>query len=216
MKKKRSKCSIFYDSTKNKIRKQEQTMQFYQLNENNRIKSPHPSNSSQNIVPKNNKSAFATHSDNTHHNQFSRHIISPLISIDGSLESDTFYQANSNTGSGFTYKRKDEKRTYLYGFTDSRFIYFLGKLEPRAYLIFVTLIALLILEDLNETEGKIIFAFISNVADSMQTVIEQEVILNSYNLKNFQREQGAALQKDFDLLFAELNQLKKEISSLNR
>ena len=207
MKNKRPKTSNFYNSTKNKRRKQDKMINFYNQKENNHSK---PNFSNPKMINKNGKSGFFVNSQYTaNKNASTRHIISPLLSEDGGLGI-----ASDSDGSGFTYKRKAEKRTYLYGFTDSKFIYFLGKLEPRAYLIFVTLIALLILEELNETEGKIIFAFVSNVADSMQTVIEQEVILNSYNLKIFQREQGDALQKDFDTLYTEINQLKREMSQL--
>ena len=171
--------------------------------------------SNQNITNKNGMSDFFNHPHyTTHNNTSTRHIMSPLVSEDGGLGPETTYKMKGGLGSGYTYKRKEPKQAYLYGFTNSRFIYFLGIMDPRTYLIFVTLIALLILEDLNQTEGKIIFAFISNVADSMQTIIEQEVILNSYNLKVFQREQGKALQKDFDTLYSEINRLKKEISHL--
>jgi hypothetical protein len=192
VKNKRSKSSNFYyDSTKNKRRKQEKMLNFYKQ----KISSPLQSD----FLNQNNPHY------NTGNNTSTRHIASPLIGQYSALDSE---------GSGFTYKRKEEKRTYLYGFTNSKFIYFLGELEPRAYLIFVTLIALLILEDLNQTEGAIIFAFISNIGDAMETVIEQEVILNSYHLQKFQREQGKALQKDFDKLYREINQLKKEMSHL--
>jgi len=216
VKNKRLKSSIFYDSTKNKSRKQAKKINFYKQNENKSIKSNNIPYLNQNTTNENGLSSFFINPNPaTRNNTSTRHITSPLISEDGGgLGSDGIYKMKNGLGSGFTYKRKAEKQTYLYGFTDSRFIYFLGIMEPRAYLIFVTLIALLILEDLNETEGKIIFAFVSNVADSMQTVIEQEVILNSYNLKKFQREQGAALQKDFDTLFAEINQLKREVNQL--
>ena len=216
MKNKRLKSSIFYDSTKNKSRKQAKKLNFYKQNENKSIKSTNIPYLKQNITNENGVGSFfinPNYADRS--NTSNRHATSPLITEDGGeTGADYTYKMKSGLGSGFTYKRKAEKRTYLYGFTDSRFIYFLGIMEPRAYLIFVTLIALLILEDLNATEGKIIFAFVSNVADAMQTVIEQDVILNSYNLKVFQQEQGAALQKDFDTLFAEINQLKREINQL--
>ena len=217
MKNKRPKSSIFNDSTKNKRRKQERVATFYHQKGKNHIKPNNQAFLNPNMRGENEvMSGFFSYSnkDANYKKIPTRHIISPLITDDGGPEPDYTYKMKSGLGSGHTYKRKEEKRTYLYGFTDSRFIYFLGKMEPRAYLIFVTLIALLILEDLNETEGKIIFAFISNVADSMQTVIEQEVILNSYNLKIFQREQGAALQKDFDTLYSQIDQLKREISYL--
>jgi cell division protein FtsB len=87
-------------------------------------------------------------------------------------------------------------------------------MEPRTYLIFITLIALLIMEDLNEAERLIIYRFTLNVAYAMGAIVDQEVILEAYHLKTFQREQGAALQKDFDTLYAEINRLKKEISRL--
>ena len=212
MKNKRSKNSIFYDSTKKKRRKQEKGMNFYKQNKNNHPKSNDMPFPSQNIPNKNGMNSFFINPNDTTYNKASlRHQVSPIIS-DGSFSD--LSGDSSISGSGHSYKRKEEKRVYLYGFTDSKFIYFLGKLDPRSYLIFVTLIALLILEDLNETESKIIFAFLSNVSDAMQTIVEQEVILNSYHLKVFQRDQGAALQNDFDTLYSQINQLKREVRQL--
>lgn len=153
---------------------------------------------------------FYKQNENSHTS--TRKSISPVIGEGGSFGSSYTYKGA--LGSGYTYKRKEAERTYLYGFTNSRLIYFLGVMEPRAYLVFVTLIALLILEDLNEDESFIIYRFVLNVAYAMGAVVDQEVILNAYNLKHFQREQGAALQKDFETLYAEINRLKKEMSHL--
>ena len=208
MKNKQSKSSVFYKSTKNKNRNQEKLVNFHKQSEDACTNISNSSVFSKNEKNKSKIDGFFT----DHHlgmqnksNASTRHPLSHFFSDDGIPDLG---------GSGHTYKKKKEKRTYLYGFTDSKFIYFLATLEPRTYLIFVTLIGLLLTEDLNETESKIIFFFISNVADTMQTIVEQEVVLNSYNLKKFQREQGAALQKDFDTLYAQIDQLKREISQL--
>ena len=205
MKNKQCKSSIFYKSTKNKNRNQEKSVNFRKQSKNIHIKTSNLTFSGRNIANKNKIGEYFTDHHYAINNGSMQHIIPPAISENG---------ASDLSGSGHTYKRKEEKRTYLYGFTDSKFIYFLGTLEPRAYLIFVTLIALLITEDLNDTENKIIFFFISNIADAMQTIVEQEVVLNNYNLKKYQREHGAALQKDFDTLYALIDQLKREISHL--
>ena len=208
MKNKQSKSSVFYKSTKNKNRNQEKLVNFHNQSKDICAKASNSGLFSKNETNKSRMGDFFTehhHSMQNHNNGSTRHLFSHFFSDDGIPNVD---------GSGHTYKKKGEKRTYLYGFTDSKFIYFLGTLKPRAYLIFVTLIGLLLTEDLNETESKIIFFFISNVADTMQTIVEQEVVLNSYNLKKFQREQGDALQKDFDTLYAQIDQLKREISYL--
>ena len=125
-------------------------------------------------------------------------------------------QEDEEIQSDFSYNNEEEKGSYRYGFTNSTFIYFLGTLDPKSYLLFVTVIALLIIEDLNETESKIIFAFIMNIADTMQTLVEQEIILQSYRLGVQRRTQGKALQKDFDTIYAELNQLKKAVNVQKR
>ena len=205
MKNKQSKSSVFYKSTKNKNRNQGKSVNFHKQSKNIHIKTFNSTFFSENATNKNEMDQSFTDHHYAINNGSNRHIIPPFISENG---------VSDLGGSGHTYKRKEEKRAYLYGFTDSKFIYFLGTLDPRAYLIFITLITLLILEDLNDTEGRIIFFFISNIADAMQTVVEQQVVLNNYNFKKYQREHGAALQKDFDTLYAHINQLKKEISHL--
>lgn len=114
--------------------------------------------------------------------------------------------------SQYTYRKGEAQKNYLYDFTDSKFISFLGNLKPKSYLVFITLIALLITEDLNETETKIICAFILNTADTMLTLVEQEVILNSYKQKKEARELGNALHHDLQTIYDELDQLKKKLS----
>jgi len=110
-----------------------------------------------------------------------------------------------------TYK-KEEKETYCYDFTNYRLIYVLGTMEPKIYLIFITIIALLIAEDLNKTERKIVYAFFLNLGDTLQTIVEQDEILKGVEDDKEARELGSALDQDFSTLFKEVNQLKKAIS----
>jgi len=177
VKNKRSKSSIFYDSTKNKRRKQEQNANFSQK-EHFRYK--HIGSNYRNTTPT---------------------AVGPFF-----IDDDALVRPD------FTYKKEEEKRTYLYGFTDSRFIHFLGHLTPKEYLLFVTIIGLLIVEDRNETEAKILYAFISNVADTMQTIVEQEVILSKYKHNNEAAKLNNALHQDFELIYAELEKIKRKLS----
>lgn len=114
--------------------------------------------------------------------------------------------------SDYTYKKEPQSQTYRFGFTDSSFLYFLAKLSPKQYLAFVTLVGLLLVEELNETESKILYAFISNVADTLQTVVEQEVILNNYNRTLESRALGEALHHDLAVLHAEIEKVKQQLS----
>ena len=194
MKNKRSKSSIFYDSTKNKSRKQEQNRNlegFYQKKFTGSEKITNFLHENQDSTQTSNKSSYRLHSS-----------IAPFLMN----EKETSFRPNYN------YK-KEEKQQYLYSFTNSKFIYFLGTLDPKSYLIFVTLIGLLIIEDLNQTETKIVFAFISNIADTMQTLVEQEVILESYKTAVEARELGNALNQDLETIYTELDKIKQKLST---
>ena len=192
MKNKRSKKSIFYDSTKNKRRRQEQKhnlQAFDTKNFTNPEKTTNSIGKKRNFYQENGKNSFRNHTS-----------VSPFFTDESAAPSRP----------DFTYK-SDEPKTYLYEFTNSRFIYFLGKLTPKQYLIFISLIALLITEDLNTTEAKIIFAFISNVADTIQTIVEQEVILFNYNNTKANRELRNAIHHDFETIYAELEKIRKSL-----
>ena len=108
----------------------------------------------------------------------------------------------------YEYEKGPEEQTYRYEFTDSRFIYFLGNLTPKQYLLFVNLIALMITEDMNNIERRIIYAFISNIADSIQTIFEQGVILEAYRQTRAIRELNNALHVDLQNIYAELKKVK--------
>ena len=193
MKNKRSKSSIFYDSTKNKRRKQEQSHDFQAFHEKK--------------IP-----IFAKDA------KFEQ-IQSPSFQWrknNDACRSSTavgpfFIDDESPSRPDFTYKKEAPKKVYLYGFTDSKFIHFLGNLSPKEYLLFITLIALLITEDLNETEAKIVYAFISNVADTMQTIVEQEIILSKYKHNKEAQQLNNALHHDFETIYAELDKIRKRL-----
>jgi len=197
VKNKRPKSSIFYDSTKKKRRKQEEIHHFQTFQKKNF------SNSEKITTASTKKQAyFQKKNENIYQHRASATAI-PLF-ID---EDDTPSRPN------YTYKKSEPQKTYLYGFTNSKFIYFLATLEPKAYLVFITLIALLITEDLNQTEAKIICAFILNTADTMLTIVEQEVILNNYNQRKESRALGNALHHDLETIYAELAKIKKKLSN---
>ena len=111
----------------------------------------------------------------------------------------------------YTYKKGEAERTYLYEFTNSRFLYFLGTLDPKSYLVFVTLIGLLISEDLNATEMKIVYAFISNIGDTILTLLEQEVILQNFRHQEDTRQLGNALDHDLKTIYAQLDKIKRKL-----
>jgi len=115
--------------------------------------------------------------------------------------------------SGYTYKKEEEK-TYCYEFTNYRLIYVLGTMESKVYLIFITVIALLIAEDLNKTERKIIYAFFLNLGDTLQTIVDQDEILKGVQDEKESRELGKALEQDLSTLYEEIKKLKKKIPNL--
>jgi len=193
VKKKRSKSSIFYDSTKNKRRKQEQTQYLNEFHERNAIKREHMINPKQQNTP-----FFHQNARNNHRNP-------------ASTAAGFFFTDEASQGSNYHYKKGKAPETYVYEFTNSKFIYFLGTLDPKAYLVFVTLIGLLITEDLNVTETKIIYAFISNIADTIQTLVEQEIILQNFRHSRATYEINTALQQDFETIYAQLAEIKKKL-----
>jgi len=195
VKNKRPKSSLFYDSTKNKRRKQEKSCNLNRFNNRNF------SISEKNTNPSMKKRHYA---HKTEGNLFRNHSASTPFFLDDSAPL---------TRPNYTYKKGEEKQTYCYDFTNSRFIYFLGKLEPKPYLVFVSLVSLLICEDLNVTETRIIYSFISNIADTIQTIFDQEVILNNYNQAKETRALNNALHEDFEQIYAELDNLKKKLSN---
>jgi len=185
VKNKRSKSSIFYNSTKNKRKKQEKNEnleEIYQKQE----KTPQ----------RNARSSYPG-------KQFSSRnptAIAPFITSEN----------NDFTRPSYTYRDTKATKTYLYDFTNSKFIYFLGSLDPKSYLLFVSLIALLITDELNRTEAKIIYAFISNISDTIQTIVEQEIILENHHQAIESREFKNALHHDLNTLYKELDKIKKK------
>ena len=193
MKNKRSKSSIFYNSTKKKRRIQEQNQhleEFYarKTADTEKYKDTRHKNGS-----------FFYRNNNYERNTMST-AVGPFF-----IDDEPFARSD------FTYKKDEPKRTYLYGFTNSKFIHFLGHLTPKEYLLFVTVIGLLIVEDRNETEAKILYAFISNVADTMQTLVEQEIILSKYQHNNEAVKLNNALHQDFETIYEELAKIKKKL-----
>jgi len=198
VKNKRSKNSIFYDSTKNKRRRQEQNHNLQAFNTKNFTSSEKttiPTEKERDYHYKNNKSMYRNHT-----------AVAPFFTS----EDIPSFESNTPSRPDYTYK-SEEPKTYLYEFTNSRFLYFLGNLTPKQYLVFITLIALLITEDLNSTEAKIVYAFISNVADTVQTIVEQEVILYNYKHAKANRALGNALHHDLETIYAELAKIKKKL-----
>ena len=199
MKNKRSKNSIFYDSTKNKRRRQELKHNLQAFDTKNFTNSE--------------KSTFSTGGKRSFHNKNGKNAYRNLTSVAPLFISEDMPSLDDDSPSrpDFTYKRDEPSRTYLYEFTNSRFIYFLGHLTPKEYVLFVTLVALLITEDLNETEAKIVYAFLSNVTDTMQTLVEQEIILSKYKHTKEARELNNALHHDFETIYAELAKIKERL-----
>lgn len=115
--------------------------------------------------------------------------------------------------SDYSYKKTEEKK-YRYEFTNYRLIYVLGTMESRVYLIFITVIALLIAEDLNKTERKIIYAFFLNLGDTLQTIVDQDEIIKGVQDEKESRELGNALDKDLSTLYEEINKLKRKAPNL--
>lgn len=133
-------------------------------------------------------------------------------SREGHTSAPFFMDSNSDTGDKqpkYKYEQPPETKIYCYDYTDSQFIYFLGQLKPKEYLLFITILAVLITENLNVTEKRIVFAFVSNLADTIQTLYEQEVILASYRQTKGIRDLNNALHIDFDNIYKEIGRLKR-------
>lgn len=193
MKNKWSKNSIFFNSTKNKVRKQgkiKQSERFYAKKTETYEKNTTFSQRAPYFRYENAKSNYRNATT-----------VGPFF-----IDDD-----DAPTRPNFSYKKDESRRVYRYGFTDSKFIHFLGHLTPKEYLLFVTIIGLLIVEERNETEAKILYAFISNVADTMQTIVEQEIILSKYNHNNEASKLNNALHQDFEIIYAELEKIKKRL-----
>jgi len=202
VKNKRSKSSIFFNSTKNKTRKQvksEHSQKFYVKETAHLGKNATFGQAEPHFRYKNIGSSYRNSTPTA---------VGPFF-VDG--DDSAYISDDGPTRPDFTYKKDKPKRTYIYGFTDSKFIHFLGHLTPKEYLLFVTIVGLLIVEDRNETEAKILYAFISNVADTMQTIVEQEVILSKYKHNNEAFLLNNALHQDFEIIYAELARIKKKL-----
>ena len=189
MKNKRPKSSIYYHSTKNKSQKQGQKSKINTF-EKKEFDSNHM------------KASFSEEKRFIYEN--------PKFKTERNTQIGNFLMddLDSPKRPDYTYKKEPATKTYQFGFTNSKFIYFLGKLTPKEYLLFVTLIGLLIVEDLNETEAKIIYAFTSNIADTMQTLVEQEIILGKYNHAEESNQLSNALHEEFEVIYEQMEKLR--------
>ena len=210
MKNKRSKNSIYYHSTKKKSRKQEK---FHNLHNFNKI--------SRNGLKNNKNNSEKLENNNKNNSRYPQSIGPFLIggefgnggsSQNASSSSSNFSSTNtSSTKSQYKYKTAKPTCPLKYGFTNSQFLCFLAKLKPKEYLVFVSIIAILLTDGLNDSEKKIIYAFISNITDAMQTLIEQEIMLHTYNSVKANNELRAALEIDLLYLQEELDKIKKRL-----
>jgi len=203
VKNKRQKSSIHHHSTKTKARKQEV------LSEKNIESSPFFDNDiffatvdKGSSKPKEGKNF--QWSRNTHGSAPFFMDNNPSM---GDLHSDDIKPEDLHPD--YKYEQKPETEKFCYEFTNSKFIYFLGTLKPKEYLVFITLIGALIVEPLNVNEKRIIFAFVSNLSDTIQALYEQEVILASYQQTKGLRDLNNALHIDFENIYREIGRLKR-------
>lgn len=113
------------------------------------------------------------------------------------------------TGSNYSYKAKTQKCYKYQNYTNSAFLYFLGKLSPKEYVVFITILGMIIVEPMNLTEIKVLYSFITNIANAVYDYVEQQTIIDNIKSIKTGKEQADALQKDFDTLYNEVNLLKK-------
>lgn len=208
MKNKRQKSSIYHHSTKTKARKQEVFPEFYTENPQVFDNQAFSATADQKIARGEQGKNF----------QWSRNIhgSAPFFMDTNASEGDLYSTdmpsddvKPEDLHPDYKYKQKSETETYCYDYTNSQFIYFLGQLKPKDYLLFITLGAMLITNPLNVTEKRIVFAFVSNLADSIQTLYEQEVILASYQQTKGIRDLNNALHMDFENIYREIGRLKR-------
>lgn len=209
MKNKRPKSSIHHHSTKTKARKQEV------LSEKNIESSPFFDNdiffaTVDKGLSKPKEGKNFQWSRNTHG--------SAAFFVDNNLNMGDIHSDDIPTDDvkpedlhpDYNYEQKSsETEKFCYEFTNSKFIYFLGTLKPKEYLVFITLIGALIVEPLNVNEKRIIFAFVSNLSDTIQALYEQEVILASYQQTKGLRDLNNALHIDFENIYREIGRLKR-------
>lgn len=115
--------------------------------------------------------------------------------------------------SGFNYKG-EEGCDYLYGFTNSEFIAFLGRLCPTEFIIIMTLISILISQPLNLNELSIIALFMEGLGDQLELLAEFRSIQTDIKEEDEQKEQNEAIQQDFNYIFQQLCAMQERINCL--
>ena len=115
--------------------------------------------------------------------------------------------------SGFEYFENNPPK-YLYEFTNSKFLYYIGTLDSITYLVVITIIAIAISEGMNRTEREVIFGLFLDIGDAMETIVDQDTIRVELEDKRENDERNRALQTDFDHLNSEIDRLRAEVGRL--
>ena len=109
--------------------------------------------------------------------------------------------------SGYKYKKEHNKK-YRYLFTNYKLFYYIYRMDANVYLIFTTLIAMLLSDGMNTIERKLLFSIFIDIGDAMRTIVIQDNIVEDVNNEASKRAEDAALQYDLDAIFAELERLR--------
>ncbi|MCL1948261.1 MAG: hypothetical protein FWF59_00790 [Turicibacter sp.] len=115
--------------------------------------------------------------------------------------------------SGFNYSDEEECE-FLYGFTNSEFIAFLGQLCPTEFLIIVSLITILITQTLNMDELSVIALFFEGLGDQLELLVEYDSIQADIKEAEEQKAHNKANQQDFEYIFQQLVIMQGQIKSL--
>jgi len=116
--------------------------------------------------------------------------------------------------SGFDYVGEDCNKDYLYGFTNSEFIAFLGNLCSTEFIIIITLITILIAESLNTNELSVIALTMEGIGDSLELLAEYRELQESIENEEENCKQQEAMQQDFNYINQQLSLMQARITCL--
>lgn len=115
--------------------------------------------------------------------------------------------------SGYSYG-EDNDCDYLYGFTNSEFLAFLGNLCPTDFIIIMGLISILIAQSLNLNELTVVTTLLEGVSETLE--VYQEIAEFQVGLKEGEetKEQNQAIQQDFAFINQQLCLMQQQINHL--
>jgi len=115
--------------------------------------------------------------------------------------------------SGFPYDA-ESGCDYLYGFTNSEFLAFLGNLCPTDLLIIIGLIAILIAQSLNLNELTVVSSILEGIAELLEVYQEMAEFQKGLKEEEQSKKQNQAIQQDFDFINQQLCLMQQQIIAL--